>query len=246
MGTHIWKIANAHGIFRAVGAVVSGSLLSNRSGLNPCASGSVVFFSFCVFLNGSTTLHSEVYDRTGQCTAAADCLKRVRKLMQGDRHIGRSATQRNLEASLFNNPYKVAVFGRSEAIRRYEILLRKDGKLWSLLAKLSGTRLVCHCQLEPTCLADSISVRDSQKRMEEEMKQRRHAQCCNSVVHASCDAGHSASCHLSASIGGVVHLGYDARHSLPHHLSAFIRGVMRERCDACSLLHAAEVALRCI
>ena len=37
--------------------------------------------------------------------------------------------QRNLEASLFDDVYKVAVFGRSEAIRRYEVSLQKDVKL---------------------------------------------------------------------------------------------------------------------
>ena len=84
------------------------------------------------------------------------CLECVRKLMRGDRYIGRGAKQRNLEASPFGNPYKVAVFGRSEAIRRYELLLRKDVHLRSLLPELSGTRLVCHCRLEQPCHADSI------------------------------------------------------------------------------------------
>ena len=61
-----------------------------------------------------------------------------------------------MEASLFCNPYKLAVFGRSEAPRCSEMLLRKDAKLQGLLLELSGTRPVCRCQLDQTCHADSI------------------------------------------------------------------------------------------
>ena len=60
----------------------------------------------------------------------------------------------------------------------------------------------------------------------------------DSVVHASCDAGHSSPHHLSMSIGGDVHWVMTLCYSLPHNLSGFIRGVMREVCDACSHLHA--------
>ena len=38
--------------------------------------------------------------------------------------------------------------------------------------------------------------------------------CIDCGVHASCDAGHSTSCHLSASTGGVVHLSRLQRYSL--------------------------------
>ena len=68
----------------------------------------------------------------------------------------------------------------------------------------------------------------------------------DSVVHATCDACHSM---LTTPVGACWScraLGYDICHSLPHRLSGFIRGVMREGCDVCSHLHAAEVALRCI
>ena len=61
----------------------------------------------------------------------------------------------------------------------------------------------------------------------------RHQHLCSlSVVHASCDAGHSTSCHLSAFIRGVVYLSYDVCHSLPHHLLGFIGGVVWESGDA--------------
>ena len=69
------------------------------------------------------------------------CLERIRILMRGDRFFGRGARQRNLGTSLLGNPYKVAVFGRAEATRRYELLLRKDNNLRSLLPELSDTPL---------------------------------------------------------------------------------------------------------
>ena len=70
------------------------------------------------------------------------CLERIRKLMRRDGYIGRGARQRNLGTSPLGNPYKVGVFGRAEAIRRYELLLRRENNLRSLLLELSGTRLV--------------------------------------------------------------------------------------------------------
>ena len=54
------------------------------------------------------------------------CLGLVRKVMQGDHYVGRGSRERNLKASVFGNPFKVAVHGRAEAMRRYEDMLRKN------------------------------------------------------------------------------------------------------------------------
>ena len=76
--------------------------------------------------------------------------------MQGDYYIGRGSRERNLKASVFGNPFKVAVYGRARAIRRYEAMLRKDDDLLKRLPQLSGSRLVCHCRADQACHADSI------------------------------------------------------------------------------------------
>ena len=76
--------------------------------------------------------------------------------MQGDYYIGRGSRERNLKASVFGNPFKVAVYGRAGAIRRYEAMLRKDDDLLKRLPQLSGSRLVCHCRADQACHADSI------------------------------------------------------------------------------------------
>ena len=103
----------------------------------------------------------QVGDRAGQCGAATDTsseglLGTHPQAHAGDRYISRGARQRNLEGSPFGNPDKVAVFGRSEAVSRCELLLRKDNNLQSLLLELAGARLVCHCRFEQTCHVDSI------------------------------------------------------------------------------------------
>ena len=84
------------------------------------------------------------------------CVELVRKFMQGDYYIGRGSRERNLKASVFGNPFKIAVYGRAGAIRRYEAMLRKDDDLLKRLPQLSGSRLVCHCRADQACHADSI------------------------------------------------------------------------------------------
>ena len=76
--------------------------------------------------------------------------------MQGDYYIGRGSRERNLKPSVFGNPFKVAVHGRSGAIRRYEAMLRKNDDLLKRLPQLSGFRLVCHCRANQACHAESI------------------------------------------------------------------------------------------
>ena len=51
---------------------------------------------------------------------------------------------------------KVAVHEQAEAIRRYEDMLRKNDELVRMLPQLSEVRLVCHCQADQQCHADSI------------------------------------------------------------------------------------------
>ena len=74
----------------------------------------------------------------------------------GASSFGRGSKQRGLEQSEFGNPHKVSVFGRSQAVRRYEATLARGeelrGKVWSL----AGCRLVCHCTPEQECHADIV------------------------------------------------------------------------------------------
>ena len=57
----------------------------------------------------------------------------VRKLMQGD-HYTEGA---QLAVQCVWNPFKVAVLGRAEAIRRYEDMLLKNEELLRILPQLS-------------------------------------------------------------------------------------------------------------
>ena len=62
-----------------------------------------------------------------------------------------------LERSLYCNDYKVAVYGRSEAIRHFECKLATDECLQERLWTLSGLRLVCHCSPAQDCHGDVIT-----------------------------------------------------------------------------------------
>ena len=75
------------------------------------------------------------------------CVELVRKFMQGDYYIGRGSRERNLEPSVFGNPFKVAVHGRIGAIRRYEDMLRKNDDLLNRLPQLP-----CRCRANQACL----------------------------------------------------------------------------------------------
>ena len=59
------------------------------------------------------------------------------------------------QRGLGRRPYKVAVFGRDEAIRKY-VSLPLHSHLRSQLWTLSGARLVCHCTPNQACHADSV------------------------------------------------------------------------------------------
>ena len=83
-------------------------------------------------------------------------LDEVRKFMRGDYNIGRGSTQRALTQSLFCNGYKVSVYGRKEAIWRFEQQLKSDPVLRETLWTMSGLRLVCHCKPTQECHGDAI------------------------------------------------------------------------------------------
>ena len=83
-------------------------------------------------------------------------LDSIKRLVAGDVYIGRGSRQRSLGPSRWGNPYKVAIFGRDEAIRKFACALTSNPTLSSVLWTLSGARLVCHCTPNQACHADSI------------------------------------------------------------------------------------------
>ena len=83
-------------------------------------------------------------------------LEEVRKFMRGDYNIGRGSTQRGLTQRLFCNDYKVSVYGRKEAIWRFEQKLKSDPVLRETFWTMSGLRLVCHCKPTQECHGDAI------------------------------------------------------------------------------------------
>ena len=82
------------------------------------------------------------------------CLERIRRLKRGHYCIGRGSRQRALSWSLLCNGYKVAVYGREEAIRLIAVDLEKDQAKKDLIPGLSGVRLVCRCPPTQACHAD--------------------------------------------------------------------------------------------
>ena len=80
----------------------------------------------------------------------------IRRFMRGDYYIGRGSTQRGLKRSRFCNDFKVSVYGRDEAIWRFEQKLKSDAELRESLWTLSGLRLVCHCTQAQECHGDAI------------------------------------------------------------------------------------------
>ena len=91
--------------------------------------------------------------------ASRGCLERIRRLMIGEYYIDRCSRQRALSRSLLCNGYKVAVYGREEAIRLFVVELDNDQTKKGPLPNLSGMRLVCHCLPAQACHADATTVR---------------------------------------------------------------------------------------
>ena len=83
-------------------------------------------------------------------------LDSIRRLMTGDRYIGRGSKQRALVKSIFHNPFKVSEYGRDLAIQLFEQHLDSSRELQRQIPSLSGTRLVCHCKPQEDCHADAL------------------------------------------------------------------------------------------
>ena len=99
-----------------------------------------------------------IFARHSRSVLGETCADRdeVRKFMRGDYYIGRGSTQRVLTQSLFCNDYKVSLYGRKEAIWRFEQKLKCDPVLRETLWTMSGLRLVCHCKPTQECRGDAI------------------------------------------------------------------------------------------
>ena len=83
-------------------------------------------------------------------------LDSVKALMKGDCYKGRGCRQRGLLRSRFANTYKVAQFGREQAIWLFSRDLETDVQLRSSLCILSGLRRICHCTERQSCHADKL------------------------------------------------------------------------------------------
>ena len=82
-------------------------------------------------------------------------LDSIERLMAGDQYFGRGCRQRRLEKSQFCNPYKVGEYSRVNATRMFEKCLERTAELIRQVPSLTGKRLVCHCTLSQSCLADA-------------------------------------------------------------------------------------------
>ena len=98
----------------------------------------------------------EVYSETPMILPIRGHLDSIARLMVGGCCIGRGCRQRGLPQSPFCNDFKVAVFGREEAHRRFSHKLLSDNQLRDRLWTLSGLRSVCHCKLSQHCHGDVI------------------------------------------------------------------------------------------
>ena len=113
---------------------------------------SLASVSFCCF----RSVLGEVYSETPVVLPIRGHLDSIARMMIGDCFFDRGSRQRSLSQSLFCNDFKVAVFGREEAIRRFSLKLLSDNHLRDRLWTLSGLRSVCHCKLTSICHGDVI------------------------------------------------------------------------------------------
>ena len=99
----------------------------------------------------------EEFSATPQIVPVRAVLDSVNALMRGDCYIGRGCRQRGLTRSRFANPFKIAEFGREQAIAQcIERYLEDDAQRKSALWTLSDLRLICHCAEHQACHADSL------------------------------------------------------------------------------------------
>ena len=98
----------------------------------------------------------ETFDSTPMVLPIREHLDVVKRLVLGDYFFGRGSRQRGLGRSTFCNDFKVAVYGRQEAINRFAYKLSTDAELRGRLWTLSGLRLLCHCTAGQACHGDVI------------------------------------------------------------------------------------------
>ena len=94
----------------------------------------------------SRSVLGETFDSTPMVLPIREHLDVVKRLLLGDYYIGRGSRQRGLGRSTFCNDFKVAVYGRQEAINRFAYKLSTDAELRGRLWTLSGLRLLCGSQ----------------------------------------------------------------------------------------------------
>ena len=80
----------------------------------------------------------------------------IKRLLKGDRYIGRGSRQRSLGKSRYCKTFKVSQYGRSIAISSFRDALLGDRVLYPSLWTLSGTRLECHCRHSEPCHGDVL------------------------------------------------------------------------------------------
>ena len=136
-----------HAEARSTGFGVTSTFCKYRVSLKSLAS-----VSFCCF----RSVLGEVYSETPVVLPIRGHLDSIARMMIGDCFFDRSSRQRSLSQSLFCNDFKVAVFGREEAIRRFSLKLLSDNHLRDRLWTLSGLRSVCHCKLTSICHGDVL------------------------------------------------------------------------------------------
>ena len=89
----------------------------------------------------------ESFDVTPMVGPVRGHLDSIKRLLKGDRYIGRGSRQPSLVKSRYCNTFKVSQYGRSVAISSFCEALLGDRALYASLWTLSGNRLICHCRL---------------------------------------------------------------------------------------------------
>ena len=110
--------------------------------------------------SGSLHAHSrpvlgETYANTPMVVPTRAWLDEVRKFMRRLLHRP-GFNPEGSDTELFCNDYKVSVYGRKEAIWRFEQKLKRDPVLRETLWTMSGLRLICHCKPTQECHGDAI------------------------------------------------------------------------------------------
>ena len=90
-----------------------------------------------------TSALGEGFENTPMVVPVRGHLDSIKRLLKGDRYIGRGSKQRSLGKSRYCNTFKVSQYGRSVAISSFREASLADRVLYASLWTLSGTRFVC-------------------------------------------------------------------------------------------------------